>query len=237
MAQKTPDQVNDDFKLIRNATRLLVDAMSVLPIPTPSGSVIEFLTRLEGSRVERARDILFEQLSLAQITPAQAATADDVTDVIYQYLKSAKNGAALKNIELLARIITGLSFLGKLDGNNFRKFKNAVAELTYEQIHFLGIYIKCWRVWIEESGIVRESEDFLTGTQYNKHQEIYHVFKREMGISHFERQQILAQLSGFGFFIPQEAGIAGEGSVNYLGSYFLLELMDLLNNATSSPVE
>jgi len=92
----------------------------------PGGSVAAALTiGYFHRRDELARDILFEELRLANITDARAASEDDAIAVIVRYLRAAREGAARLNIRLLAKAIAGQVRSGSLVADEFLQYAEA----------------------------------------------------------------------------------------------------------------
>src|SRR5262245_24999495 len=89
---------------------LVQDVMSLRGIPGVAltgialGSPIE---RLLLSRMEKARDVLIEELSLGRTTIDDAFEADESVAIIYRYGRAAQEGAARLNLRLMAKIMAG----------------------------------------------------------------------------------------------------------------------------------
>jgi|GEM_PF-2277274 len=110
-------------------------ASSVFGIPT--NAVSSLLSRYTCRRAEDAYDILLSEISQG-VDPLRAANEDETIAVIYKYMLAAKNGAARRNLKLLARAIAGLAKRDKLYADEFARFSQAIEGLTRDQILVLG---------------------------------------------------------------------------------------------------
>lgn len=95
-------------------------------------------------RAEQARDILFEELSLVNISEAQAASEDDAIAVIVRYLRAAREGAARLNLRLLAKAIAGRLQSGRLVADEFLQYAEALASLSRDEIVLIGTMYNLW---------------------------------------------------------------------------------------------
>jgi hypothetical protein len=95
-------------------------------------------------RAEQARDILFEELSLANISEAQAASEDDAIAVIVRYLRAAREGTARLNLRLLAKAIAGKLRTGNLVADEFLQYAEALGSLSRDEIIVIGVVYKVW---------------------------------------------------------------------------------------------
>jgi hypothetical protein len=89
-------------------------------------------------RLDQARDILLEELSSGRIDPLQAAQQDDAIAIIYRYMLAVRDGAARRNLRLLARVVSGLGQRDRLFADDFNKYAEALSRLSRDEILVIG---------------------------------------------------------------------------------------------------
>lgn len=110
-------------------------ASSVFGIPT--SAILELLAGYARRRAKEAEDILLSEIRQG-VDPLVAANEDEAIAVIYRYMLAVKNGAAHRNMRLLARAIAGLARRDKLFSDEFGKYAHCLENLTRDQILVLG---------------------------------------------------------------------------------------------------
>ncbi len=107
-----------------------------------SGAVESFLEQRRLKKLEEARDALLVAIEEARHPPSDVTSKDDLLDVIYRYLRAAENGAALRNIKLMARFLV---FESVYDGSR-RSFIDeqitVLSSLSKEEIVLLVMLYK-----------------------------------------------------------------------------------------------
>jgi hypothetical protein len=125
---------------------LMSDTFGLLRIP--GGSVSEALIVGYFRRRDKlARDILFEEFRLANITDAQAASEDDAIAVIVRYLRAAREGAARLNLRLLAKVIAGQMHSRHLVADEFLQYAEALGSLSRDEVIVIGTIYRRWSAY------------------------------------------------------------------------------------------
>ena len=88
-----------------------------------SGTASAIIDALLLKRLEAARDIFLEEIKAGNVSTIKAATKDDEIGVMYRFSRSAQEGAARKNLKLLAKFIVGFGERGKLFPDDFYNFQ------------------------------------------------------------------------------------------------------------------
>lgn len=94
---------------------------------------------LQRQRLENARQIILKRLKAGKwwvITEDQGAAA------LFAYLRAAEEGAARRNLELIAEVLTNGATDPEFDTNEFRRHARHLAELSREEAIALGVMMK-----------------------------------------------------------------------------------------------
>lgn len=100
----------------------------------------KLFSEYQARRAEAATNILLSKVSAGELDMLLAAQEDETIGVIYQYMQCAARGTARLNLNLLAQAIKGDIDRGQLYPNNFTKYLNTLADLTYDEIFVLARY-------------------------------------------------------------------------------------------------
>lgn len=120
------------------ASDVAADVISVMGVP--STALRSLLGKFIEKRMEQAFKILLEELKKGKIDENTAASEDEKISIIYRYGLAAKEGAARKNLRLLAQVICGLARNNRLYTDEFHKYANVLSLLTKDQIYIIGKY-------------------------------------------------------------------------------------------------
>jgi hypothetical protein len=150
-----------DRELIDIASDVVADAFSLFGIPaaTLKRAVRAFFDR----RMRIASDVLLEEMHQGRIDSLHVANEDDVIAVIHRYLLAARDGAAKRNLRLLAKVMVGLAQRDKLYTDEFNRLADLCARLTRDQFFVIGRVARLFRGLGRESGVLgavqREVQD------------------------------------------------------------------------------
>jgi hypothetical protein len=104
-----------------------------------SESFGETIRRLMERRARAAREILQDELSRAKINSADAMDKDEAAAMVFGYAEAAKQGAARRNLRMLAQIMAGLlSATPPIFANEFLRWSRILADLTHDEIIVLA---------------------------------------------------------------------------------------------------
>lgn len=121
------------------------DGLSLIQIPGTSltGMGLQAaLERVMRRREEQAREVLLDELRRGRRTEYEAASEDEAAAVLFRYLRAAQEGAARRNLRLMAQVIRGQLESGHLVADEFLYWSETLATLTRQEISFLGLMIK-----------------------------------------------------------------------------------------------
>jgi len=114
-------------------------AISGFPLSNAPGSVAALaLQRVFQQRAEAAREVLQDELRRGDITSLDAAGDDAAAAILFRYLRAAQEGAARRNLRLLAQVIRGQLSSGNLVADEFLSYADVLAPLRREEIVLLG---------------------------------------------------------------------------------------------------
>jgi hypothetical protein len=117
------------------------------------------LRQLMCRRLERARDILLEELSLGEkrLPPTQI---DEAVAITYRYFRAAQEGTARLNLRLLASVIAGQARLSALVADEFLRDADMIASLRREEVMLLAKLHHAWGSdWLQQSSPPNRSEE------------------------------------------------------------------------------
>lgn len=95
--------------------------------------------KLQQQRLERARQIILKRLKAGKWW---VITEDEGAAALFAYLRAAEEGAARRNLELIAEVLANGAVDPEFDTNEFRRHARHLAELSREEAIALGIVMK-----------------------------------------------------------------------------------------------
>jgi hypothetical protein len=147
------------------------------------------------------------------ISSFEAAQEDEKIAILYRYFIAARDGAAHRNLRLLARVMVGLAMRDALYTDTFNRYADICARLTRDQIFVIG------RLAPHFKG--RDSEAFA-----KIQNDVYDKFIAEMVPAHFATldhlRVVIWQLNGLGL----AQGVPWEETM-FQPSTFLEEIVHL----------
>lgn len=97
-------------------------------------------------RTTEATSILIEEMRIANIDPGEAAERDDVIAMMVSFYLAMAEGAAFKNLRLIAKILAGKAADPSARTDDFIMWKEAIASLTREEAILLATLHKHWEM-------------------------------------------------------------------------------------------
>lgn len=140
--------------LVELSANLFVLPLEVLGIPAGAG--MGLFSAFIQKKLDQARDILLEEIAVNQLDPLHAAQ-DDAIAIIYRYMLAVRDGAARRNLRLLARVVCGLGQRDRLFADEFNKYAEALSRLSRDEILVVGtlhVFKKCVRKLNPEKHII-----------------------------------------------------------------------------------
>lgn len=185
------------------------DVLSVFQVPGGG-----FLGKLGDKYLERkqkeAAEILINELRKGSVEPNDISEheVDPLVEIIYRFSKAVADGAARKNLRLLAQIIAGLKRNKALDPDKFRKWASILEQMTRDELMVIGKAIALSRK-INEAGD-KPSFDFFS------------ILQEEMKAAGYGKEvySLYASVSRTGLLVP----VSAFGGLNYTPSPWLDEL-------------
>ena len=98
----------------------------------------EALARLMRHRREVAREILLRKLARAEINISDAEDQDEAAAMVFDYVEAARQGAARRNLLMLAGILAGRLAAPPIYASEFLRWSRILADLTTAEIITLG---------------------------------------------------------------------------------------------------
>ena len=108
---------NVEKKLQEVSTNVFSDILGLFGVPTGTAAMLfrEFM----GRRADEARDILVQELRRGNVDTLEVASEDEAFSIIYRYSLAMRDGAARRNLRLLARVMVGLAQRDQLFSDEF----------------------------------------------------------------------------------------------------------------------
>ena len=94
----------------------------------------EALARVLRNRGAVARDVLQKQLARAEINIADAADRDEAAAMVFEYIEAARQGAARRNLRMLAEIMAKKLTAPPIYASEFLRWSRLLADLSPEEI-------------------------------------------------------------------------------------------------------
>lgn len=104
--------------------------------------------QLQRRRLEEARRIIAKRLAAGKYW---AIKDDDAADAIFTYLRAAQEGAARRNLELIAEVLVNGAAEASFDPNEFRRHARQLADLSREEAIALAVMLKAPDLATEKS--------------------------------------------------------------------------------------
>jgi hypothetical protein len=125
-----------DKNLVELSADLFVFPLELLGIPASAGKGL--FSYFMQTRLDSARDVLFEEIGRDQLDPLGAAQQDDAIAIIYRYMLAVRDGAARRNLRLLAGVVYGLGRRDRLFADDFNRYAESLSRLSRDEILFVG---------------------------------------------------------------------------------------------------
>jgi hypothetical protein len=106
-------------ELVPYGAAMVGDVLSALSIPG-SGVLGKAADKYFARKQKEAADILIEEISKRSPEPTDFTDTDPLIEVIYRFSRAVADGAARKNLKLLAQVIVGLKQNNALEPDKFR---------------------------------------------------------------------------------------------------------------------
>lgn len=192
------------------ALSVISDILSAMQIPGTS-TLATAIQHMLKKRMERARDVLIEEMKLGDKTTSDAAEIDEIASILYRYGRAAQEGAARINLRILAQIIASQHRGGVLKADEFLYLADIIAGLRMEEIILLASLQKNMKLRL--AGGDRDSTKAAWMALTDTQEELFPaVFSTKEDF-----KACCASLLRTGFLVPE----AGIGGIIYLGTDLL----------------
>ena len=117
---------------------LVSDVAADFLLGIPATVLSAAFRRYREGQITTARDVLLDQMRAGSISSFEAAQEDEKIEILYRYFIAARDGAARRNLRLLARVMVGLAMRDALYTDTFNRYADICARLTRDQIFVIG---------------------------------------------------------------------------------------------------
>lgn len=135
------DDAQNTRDLVQLGVSALDDLVSILLAGAPTATVRTLVDLYSARQARIAREELLGALEQGGL-PASVVSQDELLSVIARYVAAARDGAARRNLRLLARTMAGLASDEALTSDNFAEETVGLADLTREQLAVVGRYLR-----------------------------------------------------------------------------------------------
>lgn len=116
---------------------MLTDIASAIGIP--GGATISELVNAHLARRQNiAFDLLLEEMRIGMVTTIDASKQDEFISALWRFSRASIEGSARQNLRLLARAFAGLASSQSLYADEFKRYADALGDLTREEIVVLA---------------------------------------------------------------------------------------------------
>ena len=100
------------------------------------------LAELQRQRLENAREIIVQRLKKGK---SWTISDDDAAAALWTYLRAAQEGAARRNLEMMAEALTSAAEEPSFYPDEFRRQARLLSDLSREEIYILAAFIRAKR--------------------------------------------------------------------------------------------
>jgi hypothetical protein len=193
---------------------LVGDGASLVTGLPVGGAATGLLLSYQRKRADEARAILFEALKRAEITDLDVASSDDAAGVVIRFLRAALEGAARRNLKLLAQAIVGKLKVGKLTADEFLWHADILASLSREEILVIGTMYDSYK---------RGSEQDRAEAHY------WMLTKQGLGKGSMGSEERVQAVAGRAQRSGLVTSVSSYGAVAYRITPLLLEIAELVD--------
>ncbi len=143
--------------LVQITETMFADVLAALGLPSSSFSAL-FSGFLRG-KINESFGILLEELRAGNMSELHVASENETVAVCYRYLLAARDGAARRNLRLLAKAMVGLAQRDQLYSDEFNKYAGVLENLTRDQIIYSAGTTRCTK---------RRNEKRMTKARHRK---------------------------------------------------------------------
>jgi hypothetical protein len=109
-------------------------------------AIPEAIRKYMEKRRQRAFDILCEELRTAEIDTEEAALRDDMAAMLVKFFQATAQGAAFRNLKVLAKILAGKAADPSKGSDDFIMWADAIGGMLSEEVVFLATLIRHYEV-------------------------------------------------------------------------------------------
>ena len=173
------------------ALSLVADALTLahhgVPLSTLGSAIRSHIARKSAE----SRDVLIEEMRHGRVDALHVASEDEAAAVIYRYILAARDGAAHRNLRLLAKVMVGLAQRDRLFADEFNKYADLCSRHTRDQIFVIGRVARHYR------DLGRDPDTFAKAMASSAE-----AFVADMVPAHFASKEhlrvVMLQLNGMG---------------------------------------
>ncbi len=125
--------------LIELAGSVTSDALTLL-LGIPTATLQTAFGQHLADRLNEAGAILREEIRAGNVDVATAAGENDGIGIVYSYMLAARNGAARRNLRMLAKVIVGQARRDRLYADEFNRYAEMLSRLSRDEIVVVGRY-------------------------------------------------------------------------------------------------
>lgn len=186
------------------AENILTDLLSYLGVPGAStaGGIFQSLQR---KRAETAREIFLAQLQEGHRFLEEADEFEEYVSVVHRYFRAAQEGAAKRNLRLMAAVANGLICRRPTYADEFLRYADTLSTMTRGELILVSTMHRLWSEHLQTFAPDAELGQFREKVTAALVPEVF-VGKEELDAVSWAttRTGLVLVLSGWGgvFFLP-----------------------------------
>lgn len=180
---------------------------SGLPIGNVLSSLIEGVWR---KRQERAKEVFLDEMRRGNLPQSYGQVDDETIAILLRFNRAAMEGAARRNLRLMARVFVGMAKVNSIHADEFLSLADALSSLRREEVVVLADLLSAFEGIGD--GLVENNEKNVKAFQEAKEQSMARLSITEEGYLSFcgslLRTGFVLSISGFdgGVYIASPMG-------------------------------
>lgn len=130
----------------RHPIELFDDAATIVTGGIPTATVGRLLLGWWGKQKDVAQDELMRAFAGGEVDQQHLISNPHFQSILVKYAAAARDGAARKNIRLLAEAMNGLNRRKQLHTDEFERFADVLSRMTRDQMIFCGRYLSLLKI-------------------------------------------------------------------------------------------
>ncbi|WP_342238098.1 hypothetical protein [Inquilinus sp. OTU3971] len=180
---------------------------SGLPFGKAVSSLVEGVWR---KRQERAKEVFLDEMRRGNLPPSYVQVDDETIAILLRFNRAAMEGAAKRNLRLMARVFVGMARVHSIQADEFLSLADSLSSLRREEAVVLADLLCAFKAI--EDGLIENNQKNVNAFQEAKEKSMARLSINEEGYLSFcgslLRTGFVLSISGFdgGVYIASPMG-------------------------------